>query len=87
MSTRLIARLPIAGILVALFACAGERAAEEGAMESAAMPDTTVDAVWAHVEEANYQENWQLWPGLGKFRFFQNLNHPKMRVSKHKTYA
>ncbi len=66
MSTRLIARLPIVGILVVLFACAGERSAEEGAMESVAMPDTTVEAVWAHVEEANYQENWELWPGKGQ---------------------
>lgn len=27
-----------------------------------AMPDTTADAVWAHLQQANYQ-SWPLWPG------------------------
>lgn len=27
------------------------------------MPDATADAVWAHLQAANYQQAWQLWPG------------------------
>lgn len=30
---------------------------------SAAGPDTTAAAVWAHLEEEGYRENWRLWPG------------------------
>ena len=29
--------------------------------------DTTGAAVWAHLQDANYQENWQLWPDKGTF--------------------
>ena len=30
------------------------------------LPDTTGDAVAAYLEEVNYQESWDLWPGLGE---------------------
>lgn len=29
-------------------------------------PDTTVDGVWGHLTEADYQENWNLWPDKGE---------------------
>ena len=28
--------------------------------------DTTGAAVWAHLQDADYQENWQLWPDKGE---------------------
>lgn len=30
--------------------------------EVIAAPDTTPAALWAHLQEANYRENWPLWP-------------------------
>lgn len=30
-------------------------------------PDTTGPAMWAHIQEENYQESWDLWPGKGEF--------------------
>lgn len=32
----------------------------------AAGPDTTGAALWAHLQQAKYQENWALWPGKGR---------------------
>ena len=29
-------------------------------------PDTTGAAIWAHIQEEGYQENWSLWPGKGE---------------------
>ncbi len=41
----------------------GDEAAEEGNQAAvAALPDTTAEAVWAHLESAGY-ENWSMWPG------------------------
>ncbi len=31
-----------------------------------AAPDTTAAALWAHLQTAEYQENWALWPGKGR---------------------
>lgn len=44
----------------------GEMADTTEATETAATmesPDTTGAALWAHMQEAKYQESWQLWPG------------------------
>ncbi len=32
-----------------------------------AEPDTTGAAIWAHLKEQNYRENWSLWPGTEAF--------------------
>ena len=29
-------------------------------------PDTTGAAIWAHIQEEDYQDSWELWPGLGE---------------------
>ncbi|MGH7477290.1 MAG: cytochrome P460 family protein [Longimicrobiales bacterium] len=36
------------------------------AAEQAAPPDTTAEALWQHLQQANYREAWQLWPGKGE---------------------
>jgi hypothetical protein len=41
----------------------GDTADEEMA---AAMPDTTAESLWAHLEAEAYQSNWSLWPGKGE---------------------
>ena len=30
------------------------------------LPDTTADSVLAYLDEVDYRESWELWPGLGK---------------------
>lgn len=40
--------------------------AREPALQ-ATRPDTTGAALWAHLQEARYRENWTLWPGKGRF--------------------
>lgn len=42
-------------------------AAGSGGPSPVAQPDTTGAAMWAHMQEADYRENWELWPGLGEF--------------------
>ena len=42
--------------LLAIVAACGETA----------LPDTNGDAVIAYLDEVNYQESWDLWPGLGE---------------------
>ena len=32
-----------------------------------AHPDTTGAAIWAHIQEENYSEDWSLWPGTERF--------------------
>jgi hypothetical protein len=29
-------------------------------------PDTTGAAVWTHLQQADYRDNWALWPGMGE---------------------
>lgn len=74
--SRLRGMLPalLLGLLVA--AC-GDRAGTQGDEEAArpsqsaltesltarAGPDTTEAAVWAHLQEEAYRDNWALWPG------------------------
>lgn len=35
----------------------------EAAPAEAQAPDTTAAALWSHLQQANYRENWALWPG------------------------
>ncbi len=70
-------RFGIAAAVIVAVGCAGEEgeeAAEGGepavveppvVEQVAAMPDTTAEAVWAHLEQANY-ETWALWPEKGR---------------------
>jgi hypothetical protein len=65
MKFRTLGRVMIATLLASGLACAAEQ--EEGgeaAMQMAA-PDTTAEALWAHMEQAGYAENWTLWPDKG----------------------
>ena len=43
---------------IALAAC--------GESDGPELPDTTAASVIAYLDEANYQESWELWPGLGE---------------------
>lgn len=76
------ANLRVLAILGALItaACGGAEEAEEADMASDAevadpapaheifeRPDTTLEAVWSHLQEADYQNNWELWPGKDEF--------------------
>lgn len=72
MRVRAILGLTAAGAVLLAAGCArGEQAAEEGEQQEPQMqqvpaPDTTAAALWAHMEAANYRENWTLWPGKGR---------------------
>ncbi len=35
----------------------------EPAGATAQLPDTTAAAVWSHLQEARYRDEWRLWPG------------------------
>ena len=47
----------VAGVMAAA-ACGGS--------EGPDLPDTTAASVLAYLEEVDYQESWELWPGLGE---------------------
>ena len=60
-------------LLVSLAACASEpeepvETEPVPAQPAAAMadPDTTGAAIWAHLQDADYQQAWQLWPDKGQ---------------------
>lgn len=36
------------------------------AVVTTADPDTTGEAIWAHLQEENYAEEWELWPDKGR---------------------
>lgn len=77
------ARIPVAAlvtlslVLPGIGCAPGEEAQEEVQMEAEeeAPPtvqeqmvvDTTAAAVWAHLQEVGYQENWSFWPGKEPF--------------------
>lgn len=42
-------------------------AAPAPAAATPAGPDTTGEALWAHLQQAKYRENWSLWPGKPKY--------------------
>ena len=68
--------------LAALAACAGEEqtgdtsAAEEpeasqpaapsASAPTPSLPDTTAEAVWSYLQQADYQASWTVWPGMGE---------------------
>lgn len=64
MSHQSLARILVVAIPALALACAAE-SGEEGAGQ-AALPDTTAAAVWAHLENEAYEQNWALWPGKGR---------------------
>jgi len=65
MKLRTVGTLLAACVLALGAACATGEGGDEG--EAAyAMPDTTAEALWAHMEEAGYTENWTLWPDKGE---------------------
>ena len=53
-------------VLLALAALAMAVTACETISELAEQPDTTAAAVLAHLEEEDYRNNWERWPGLGE---------------------
>lgn len=64
-------------------------AAAETAAPSDDGPAPTAKAVWNHLQEADYESNWSLWPGKGEFFEGQEphgalltnyLNPPAMRA-------
>ena len=58
---------PRIGYLVALLAImTGLAAATACTTSELELPDTSSAAVLAYLEEVEYQENWELWPGLGE---------------------
>ena len=75
MRLRSISSLFVVLGLVTLGGCsAGEEAGgeaevsegEPGAEGQMALPEATAEAVWAHLEAADYQANWTVWPGKGE---------------------
>lgn len=63
--------LVLSTLVLAVGACAPEQEADAEADAEAdpqtatreTRADTTVDAVWSHLEEENYAESWDFWPG------------------------
>ena len=59
------------GASILLGACARSEAADTASEELkvvavAAQPDTTGAAMWAYLQEVDYQSNWQAWPDKGE---------------------
>ncbi|MEX2284871.1 MAG: cytochrome P460 family protein [Gemmatimonadota bacterium] len=57
-------------IVIGLTACGGDQPAEDAADETVpavtatpSLPDTTEAALWAYLQQSDYQQNWRLWPG------------------------
>ncbi len=44
----------------------GEAAEEMPAASAVAAADTTGAAIWAHLQQSDYQDTWTLWPGIGE---------------------
>lgn len=60
--------------LLSVSACTGEAETDEladpagapepsVAVQEVTMPDTTLEAVWTHLQEEAYRESWEHWPG------------------------
>lgn len=45
---------------------AASAATAAAAVSNLAEPDTTGASIWAHLQAENYQEDWALWPGMGR---------------------
>lgn len=74
---RTVAFLTIGGLALAGCADAGEEGRETGqaqdtaapsaaAVATPAPPDTTAQALWAHLDTEAYRESWSLWPGTDR---------------------
>ena len=77
MKRQTIGALTVLGALILTLAACGQRAEQaapaqeeapppEEAQAMAERPDTTGAAMWAHLQSAHYQENWQTWPDKGE---------------------
>ena len=51
-------------VLVLMFGVMAPAACGES--DGPELPDTTAASVIAYLDEVNYQESWDLWPGLGE---------------------
>ena len=60
---RSVATVAFLGVVIA--AC-GSSDSEEDAQAAVTSADTTGAAIWAHIQESNYQTEWQLWPEKGR---------------------
>lgn len=65
MRLRTIGVLATAAVLALGVACTTAEQGDGEAAAAYAQPDTTAEALWAHMEEAAYTENWTLWPDKG----------------------
>jgi hypothetical protein len=72
MNRSILPTLVAAALLAA--GCGGEAADQPASDASPApapaaqvsLPDTTADAVWAMLTQADFQNSWSLWPGMGE---------------------
>lgn len=55
--------IALAASLVGVLGCPQPEPEPPDEVDPVAVPDTTAEAVWSHLQEADYEENWQLWPG------------------------
>ena len=55
------------GLAVVVAACGSSDGGDAGdAAVSVTPPDTSGAAIWAHIHEANYSTDWELWPEKGR---------------------
>ncbi len=66
MTRHTIARYIGLGLITGVLGCYGGERGQTAEEQAAASPDTTAAAVWAHLTQAGYQQNWPLWPGKGR---------------------
>lgn len=60
--------LILLSLLLAIFilspSCGGKKTEQQpAATQTATYPDTTGTALWTYLKNADYQDNWQMWPG------------------------
>lgn len=74
-TVRPTAAVPVVAAVAALAACApsdqepadaAEAAPSAATAPAAADPDTTGAAMWAHLQDSDYQTAWALWPDKGR---------------------
>lgn len=63
-----IAVMVAGGLALGAAACERRTGGSDTQADVAAVPapDTTAEALWAHLSAADYQATWALWPGKGK---------------------
>ncbi len=59
---------PALALTVGMTACGSSDGGDSGEQPAAAVQaaDTTGAAIWAHLQESNYQTDWELWPDKGR---------------------